>query len=105
MSCGSLFWSFLANMTVGAVVEHECMGRVIVSSWFSVFSAYYEWAGWDGVTGVIRARGWNDVERDAVWVRWSAVPGRQWLQSHWCPCGDLPPFFDDYVDHQTALGA
>ena len=57
------FW----GMT-GAVVEHECTGRVVVSCWFSVLSAYTERAGWDGVTGVIRARGCNScgVERDSL---------------------------------------
>ena len=61
------FWSFLAGMT-GAVVEHECTGRVVVACCFSVLSAYIERAGWDGVTSVLRARGWNscDVERDSL---------------------------------------
>ena len=46
----------------------ECPGRVLVSCWFSVLSAYTERAGWDGVTGVIRARGCNScgVERDSL---------------------------------------
>ena len=59
------FW----GMT-GAVVEHECTGRVVVSCWFSVLSAYTERAGWDRVTRVIWARGWNScsVERDSLTV-------------------------------------